>query len=157
MASADWTKAKQYYICNDVSLREVASKFKLSEASVFRRASKEKWNSEKMQFDSKVIAKAKQKAADKIAEKHAETFAEYAVEQQADLIELNRMLIEKAKQTLGLYDEALSPRDLKSISSMITDLVLNNEKMQATQASAASDKITVEFVKGEWDYGGPES
>lgn len=148
MASPDWKKIKMYYLQNDVSLRELAAKFKVGEASVFRRASKEKWKDEKIAIDSKVIART----IEKTAEKSSESLAEYAVRQTADLVKINELLIGKVFETMA-YGDAFSPRDLKSLSGMLYDLMMNRKTMMEEQTAGASDadKVTVEFVKPYWE------
>jgi len=148
MASPDWKKIKLYYLQNDISLRELAVKFKVGEASVFRRASKEKWKDEKIAFDSNLIAKAKEK----VTEKTSESLAEYAVRQTADLVKINELLIGKVYETMA-YGDAFSPRDLKSLSGLLTDLMMNRKTMMEEQQAGVSqaDRIQVEFVKPYWE------
>ena len=148
MASPDWKKIKMYYLQNDISLRDLAAKFKVGEASVFRRASKEKWKDEKIAIDSKVIART----IEKTAEKTSETLAEYAVRQTADLVKINELLIGKVYETMA-YGDAFSPRDLKSLSGLLSDLMMNRKSMMEEQNAGTNDtdRITVEFIKGDWD------
>jgi hypothetical protein len=146
MASIDWDAVKIEYVTTSCTYQELADKYGVAIRTVIRRAGKGDWQQARKEHVTRVSQLCHMKAAEKIAEKKAMTFAEYAVEQQSDLIELNRLLIEKAKQTLGMYDEALSPRDLKSISSMITDLTLNNEKMKADMKADEDNRLIVEFV-----------
>ena len=146
MASIDWDAAKAEYVTTNSSYQDIADKYGVAKRSVTRQADKGDWQRARKEYVTKVSTLCHQMTTEEAARKKAMTFAEYAVEQQSDLIELNRLLIEKAKQTLGMYDEALSPRDLKSISSMITDLTLNNEKMKADMKSEDDNRLVVEFV-----------
>ena len=148
MASIDWKKAKLFYLQNDVTLSEVAAKFNVGDATVWRRASKENWKEEKKTFDRKVIEKVQEKSI----EKKAKTFTEFVPVLQEGIIDTTTMLLAKIVETMS-YGDAFSPRDLKSLSGMVNDLgfLLKDLKEDMNAGGAESDKVTVEFVKPYWE------
>lgn len=68
----NWEDIKLRYITTDVSLKELASEFDLSESSLGKRAAAEKWTDERKKHYKKV----EQKTEEKIAEIKAEAYAE---------------------------------------------------------------------------------
>lgn len=147
-ASIAWAKIKQEYISTDISYKELAKKYGVSLRSIAGKASDEDWQTAKQNYCTQFASKLHQKTQ----EKTTETLAEYAVRQTADLVKINELLIGKVYETMA-YGDAFSPRDLKSLSGLLTDLMMNRKNMMEEQNAGSSDadKITVEFVKGDWD------
>lgn len=150
----DWTKAKNIYVTSDKTIKEIADKFGVSERTVWRRYTKENWK----QLRADYVSRLTEKCHEKTAEKQAKSFAEFVPVLEHGIVDISTKLLEKINETMQ-YGDAFSPRDLKSLSSMVIDIgmLLKDVKEDMNTGSAAADKITVEFVKGEWDYGGPES
>ena len=146
MASPDWKKIRLEYISTNCSYRDLCDKYHVALRSLARKAKEENWQQARINHGNSVATKAQQK----VVEKQAETFADYAVELRQDIIDINRMLMQKVRETMA-YSDAFSPRDLKSLSSMLQDLMINEEKMTADQNAAGKDAITVKFVNMEWD------
>jgi predicted DNA-binding protein YlxM (UPF0122 family) len=57
----DWIKLKNEYLASDISLRRLATKHKISESTVMKRATREKWGEAKSQTLIEIDAKVKQK------------------------------------------------------------------------------------------------
>ena len=154
MASIDWTKIRMEYISTLCSYRDLSEKYGVPLRTLGRRAKQEDWPQARADFGHTVATKATQK----IAEKQAKSFAEFVPVLEQGIVDISTKLLEKINETME-YGDAFSPRDLKSLSSMVIDIgmLLKDVKEDMNTGSASTDKITVEFVKGEWDYGGPES
>ena len=67
----NWEDIKLRYITSDVSYKELAGEFSLSERTIRTRGIKEKWTEERAKHKSKVS----QKTEEKIAEIKAEAYA----------------------------------------------------------------------------------
>ena len=146
MASPDWKKIRLEYISTNCSYRDLCDKYHVALRSLARKAKEENWQQARINHGNSVATKAQQK----IEQKQAETFADYAVELRQDIIDINRMLMQKVRETMA-YSDAFSPRDLKSLSSMLQDLMINEEKMTAEQSASAKGQVVVEFVNMEWE------
>ena len=90
----DWLEIRKAYITNkDITLKELADIFGVSENAVKRQASKEKWTEKRKQFQEKVFEKTCNKIADKAATR---------------LAKLSDKLIDKLEQAaeeLHIYEE----------------------------------------------------
>ena len=153
-AKIAWAKIKNEYISSDISYRELAKKHNVSLRAIAGRAKEENWQDLKQSHCNTVAVLMQQKTA----EKQAKSFAEFVPVLEQGIVDISTKLLEKINETME-YGDAFSPRDLKSLSSMVIDIgmLLKDVKEDMNTGSASADKITVEFVKGEWDYGGPES
>lgn len=63
----DWTKIRAEYIAGGISQRKLAAKYHVSETTLMKRASAEKWAELRKATESKSTAKAQQKTADAVA------------------------------------------------------------------------------------------
>lgn len=147
-AKIAWAKIKNEYLSSDISYRDLAKKYNVSLRSIAGKAKDEDWQKLKQNHCNIVATQVQQKTI----EKTSESLAEYAVRQTADLVKINELLIGKVFETMA-YGDAFSPRDLKSLSGMLADLMMNRKSMMEEIAPGTSDadRITVEFIKGEWD------
>ncbi len=145
MAKIDWKKVKMYYLHNNIPLREVAERFDVGEASVFRHSAKENWSEEKKSFDREVIEKARERAV----EKQAKSLAEYEGMLRQGIAEGGQLLLGKIMETLN-YGEAFSPRDLKNLSSMMNDLFQELKDLKE-DAGRGENVQVIEWVNNEWD------
>ena len=71
------------------------------------------------------------------------------VDQTARLYQATDKLLDKVFQLLDL-DDALAPRDLKSLSSTLMDVKMLRAK-DDTEVAALENQITVRFVGNDWD------
>ena len=143
----DWTKIRMEYLSTECTYRDLAKKYGIALSGIARKAKTDDWQSARETYRNKCETKIEQKTI----EKTSETLAEYAVRQTADLVKINELLIGKVFETMA-YGDAFSPRDLKSLSGMLADLMMNRKTMMDEQAGGAeSDKVTVEFVKPYWE------
>lgn len=67
----DWQKIETDYMVNDLSYRQIAEKYGVSESSVARKGKKNGWPEKRQQFASKVHARALQKIASRRAGQEA--------------------------------------------------------------------------------------
>ena len=63
-----WRKIKAEYIAGGISQRALAEKYGISQATVERRAKKEKWTAKRRQAEGKSIEKVTEKTADEVAD-----------------------------------------------------------------------------------------
>ena len=144
----DWTKVRMEYLSTECTYRDLASKYGIALSNIAKKAKKEDWQGARETHRNKIGTKAEQKTI----ERTSETLAEYAVRQTADLVKINELLIGKVYETMA-YGDAFSPRDLKSLSGLLSDLMMNRKSMMEEQNAGTNDtdRITVEFIKGDWD------
>ncbi len=147
-ATIAWEKIKHEYISTDVSYKDLAKKYGVSLRSIAGKAADEDWTKQKENYCINLASKLHQKTA----EKQAESFAEYVSEMRSDLIKNHQLLEKKFLETIS-YGDAFSPRDLKSLSGMLTDLMMNYKNMlQETEGgkSTGEDQV-IRWVNNEWD------
>ena len=144
----DWTKIRMEYLSTECTYRDLASKYGIALSNIAKKAKKDDWQGARETHRNKIGTKAEQKTI----ERTSETLAEYAVRQTADLVKINELLIGKVYETMA-YGDAFSPRDLKSLSGLLSDLMMNRKSMMEEQNAGTNDadRITVEFIKGDWD------
>ena len=63
-----WRKIKAEYIAGGISQRAIAEKYGISQATVERRAKKEKWTAKRRQAEGKSIEKVTEKKAEAVAD-----------------------------------------------------------------------------------------
>lgn len=148
MAMIDWNTIRTEYITTTSSYRDLCDKYDIPLRTLARRAKLEDWQQKRNDYGNTVATQCIQKAA----EKQVKSFEEFIPVLQNGIIETGTKLLEKIQETMA-YGDAFSPRDLKSLSGVMIDLgmVMNNLKEDLNASNDASDKITVEFVKGDWD------
>ena len=134
---ADWNQIRREYITTGASQRYLAKKFGISKTAIQRKCKLEGWVEKRDQHIAKVNAKVDQRTEDAL------------VDQNTRLIQATNKLLDKVFQLLDLED-ALAPRDLKSLSSTLTDIKLLRAK-DDTESAVAEKEITVRFVGNEWD------
>lgn len=97
----NWRKIKAEYIAGGISQRAIAEKYGVSQATVERRAKKEKWTTERKAAEGRTI--------EKVSEKTAETIADNAVLLQNIktklLKRLEKMVDEYPEESLAEYKE----------------------------------------------------
>ena len=65
----DWIKIKNYYITHDISLKEIAKKFKVGMAALSTHCSKENWVELKQKKRDEISTKAVQKITKQVVDK----------------------------------------------------------------------------------------
>ena len=141
----DWEAAKREYVTTSCTYQQIADKYGCSIRSVIRQANKGSWQAERKRYVTDVAQACHKMSVEKTAEK----FSDYVSELQEDVVRISRELVGKIDMTLSV-NLPFAPKDLKSLSSMLTDLMINLEKMQ-TWEKDDKEKVTVEFVNMEWD------
>ena len=159
---ADWTKIKAEYVAQGTPYRKLAEKHGVSLRTLARRAKDESWQQLREDRVNKLATRWQQRS-------------EKTALQNADR-EMDRMeaatakLMRKVEQLLEIED-ALAPRDLRSLSSTLLDVrtllgirdeadreeqQTRIEKMRAEIAALQEDKteqnrIEVVWVSNPWD------
>lgn len=64
----NWRKIKAEYLAGGISQRALAEKYGISQATVERRAKKEKWTAKRREAEGKSIEKVTEKTADEVAD-----------------------------------------------------------------------------------------
>lgn len=131
------------YISTDLSLRVLAKKHNMSVSTLQLWKKDGHWDVER----KAMLAAATEKAAENLSTSKAQALDSLAERQEKTLAAADKLL-EKVYQLLDL-DDALAPRDLKSISSTLLDI-----KMLTDVRDDGGDKepVTIRFVGGADDY-----
>lgn len=103
----DWQKIETDYMVNDLSYRQIAEKYGVSESSVARRGKKNEWPEKRQQFASKVHARALQKIAHRRAGREAAAIGRVEELSEQLIAELEGAL----KDTKQLYRHILMVGD----------------------------------------------
>jgi len=135
---ADWNAIKNEYINSEISLRKLAGKYKIPVSTVARKCRLEGW------FDER------EHLLDNVSTRLAQETENSQVNRALAIYRSGDKLLEKANQLLDL-EEALSPRDLKSISSTLLDLKMIHNIKDESEDAAEDTGITVRFVGNDWD------
>jgi len=134
---ADWNKIRREYITTGASYRDLSEKYGISKSLIAKRSRAEEWVKKRGQYVDRVDAKVAQKAENII------------VDQTARLYEATDKLLDKVFQLLDL-DDALAPRDLKSLSSTLMDVKMLRTK-DDSEVTALENQITVKWVGNDWE------
>lgn len=132
----------QEYVTTELSLRKVAAKYNLSRSTVGKWARDGLWQQEKELY----LIEAQKAAID-----HFKSETDHHINLLADralrIYDSADRLLDKVNQLLEL-DDALSPRDLKSISSTLLDLkMIHNIKDESDE----KQDNTVHVVFDDWE------
>ena len=144
MKNIDWTTIKNEYISSEISMRKLAAKHNVDLKSIATHSKQEGWVAQRDEYRNRVQAKTLQNL-----EEAASNF-------QAEVSGSARKLLDKVNEVLAL-DEALAPRDLKSLSSTLLDL---RDILSVGGDSDAEDKKNTVIVRWEnnpWDEAGGDN
>ena len=133
----DWNQIRREYITTRASYRDLAKKFGISFSFIAKKSRAENWPEQRAQYIHRLDTKVEQKAE------------RVLVDQTARLYEATDKLLNKVFQLLDM-DDALAPRDLKSLSSTLTDIKMLRAK-DDSEVTALENQITVKFVGNDWD------
>lgn len=131
------------YISTDLSLRVLAKKHNMSVSTLQLWKKDGHWDVER----KAMLAAATERAAENLSTAKAQALDSLTSRQEKTLEAADKLLA-KVYQLLDL-DDALAPRDLKSISSTLLDI-----KMLTDVRDDGGDKepVTIRFVGGADDY-----
>lgn len=106
----DWTKIKNFYITHEISLRDIAKKYKVSETAVMNHSRKEGWTELKEAKKSEIDAQVEQRTTEKI------------IDRKVAANELHNELYEKglkvASKLLDMYMQELeAPKKKKKLAN----------------------------------------
>ena len=138
MKNIDWTSIKNEYISSEISMRKLAAKHNVDLKSIATHSKQEGWVAQRNEYRDRVQAKTLQNIEDA-----ASNF-------QAEVSDSARKLLDKVNEVLKL-EEALAPRDLKSLSSTLLDLrdilAVGGDKDNPDNKNT----FTVTWVNNPWD------
>lgn len=138
-----WQQIKVEYVTTDISMRELAAKYNISESTIFKRSGREKWKEEKDNIAAKIGARVESKLTQKVIEKHVERKATQIVDEidygmeasnaimkliheaiQGDPKQFYKQLIKK-KQIYedGSYEELLEEKETNILDSKRLDQI----------------------------------
>lgn len=135
-------KIHQEYVTTDISLRGIAKKYGLAKTTLYNWSKKEMWSQEKDMY----LLHAEQ-AARCAFEAETDHHINLLADRARRIYDSADRLLDKVNQLLEL-DDALSPRDLKSISSTLLDLkMIHNIKDESDE----KQDNTVHVVFDDWE------
>ena len=133
----DWAAIRQDYLLTDASQRDLAKKYGVSKSLIAKKAKEEDWKGKRGQF------------LDKVGNEVIEATRQIAVDRAIAICESADKLLVKVNQLLDLED-ALAPRDLKSISSTLLDLKMihgiKSEAEKADEAEASDETLKIQIL-----------
>ena len=142
MKNIDWTTIKTEYISSEISMRKLAAKHNVDLKSIATHSKAEGWVAQRNEYRNRVQAKTLQNIEDA-----ASNF-------QAEVSDSARKLRDKVNEVLKL-EEALAPRDLKSISSTLLDL--RDILAVGGDKEDSKNTITVRWENNPWDEEGGDN
>ena len=145
LSKINWSEVRHDYITSSVSCRALGRKYGIDNSNIARRAREEDWPSARREYQEELV----RKSIERVSEKRAETFGEYAKEFKTDIIRIHRLLVEKIYESLVLK-ETLSPKDLKSLTSMTKDLLRNWSIINVAEPGEDDNTLIVRFVDPFW-------
>ena len=138
------------YISTDLSLRALAKKHNVAVSTLKKWKDEGHWDVER----KALLAEATQQATERFNTDKAQ-----AVNTLSDRMEIilksTDKLLTKVDQLLSLED-ALAPRDLKSISSVLADVMTIQNTVNGQEEDKKDDKnnFTVTWINNPWDEEG---
>ena len=162
MARHNWSKIKTAYVTSEMSQREVAKKYGVSESQLAVRASNEGWVQLRREHRRKVEEKAKQKAAEKKADMMAAQLVDIgtAGENLAALIaeistETRSLRIGRTKKadTKAIRNLTGSLKDLVDVLRDVYELPTLHDKQKENRGDGAAEVRVVFDVDEEEEDG----
>lgn len=131
------------YISTDLSLRVLAKKHNISTSTLQTWKNSGHWDVER----KAMLAAAKERAAENFATAKAQAL-DGMVSRQEKTMEAADRLLTKVYQLLDL-DDALAPRDLKSISSTLLDIKMLTD---VPDAAEGSNSVVIQIAGEAGDF-----
>lgn len=136
--AADWGMIKTEYVTMGTPYKKLAKKHGVSERQLCRHAKEEDWVRLHNEYVDRVAARSQQNAENA------------AVDYAGQIYASAERLISKVNQLLEL-EEALAPRDVKSLSSTLMDLkAILDVKPQEEPADDSTVSVVFGGSAGEW-------
>lgn len=138
------------YITTDLSLRVLAKKHNVAVSTLKKWKDAGHWDVER----KALLADAAQQARDKFETDKAQA-VNMLTDRLGKILESADKLLLKVDQLLSLED-ALAPRDLKSISSVLVDVMTMQNTVNDQDEGKEDNKntITVRWIDNPWDEEG---
>ena len=122
MAKRDWTKIKQEYIENDITLEELAKKYAVSFSTIRQKSAKEGWTTEKNIFRTKIEQKYQEKQSDLLASE-ASNFDNQCLRVARSAIEIvEKQIASLQKKTEEQKTDALIERQIRLLEKLANSL-----------------------------------
>ena len=146
----NWEDIKLKYITEDVSYKDLAGEFSLSERTIRTRAAKEKWSKERDEHKTNVRQKTKEKIAELRSEDY-KRFMELASEAENEVVEKALNYIKLADKDDPQYTVILQ-KNQKTIESAVSTMEKihypdHNEKVDNNITVVLSDDKMKEYFK----------
>lgn len=136
--ATDWGKIETDYMVNDLSYRQIAEKYGISESSVARHGKKNEWPEKRQQFASKVHTRALQKIASRRSGREAKALSRVE--------ELAERLMEKLEE--AMQDEKQLYRHILTTSSKAqAEKVLDKMDTKAVRDIAATMQTLTDTLR----------
>lgn len=139
------------YVTTDISVRALAKKHDIGKSTIAKWMQAEAWSAEKKAYLLKAAKKAQEEARrDKVAwEQSMEQYVDALAQRTEAIYKSADLLLKKVNELLQLED-ALAPRDLKSLSSTLLDVKMIHD-VKAPDESRGNNSYSVEFVHRDWE------
>lgn len=141
------------YITTDLSLRVLAKKHNVAVSTLKKWKDEGHWDVER----KALLADAAQQAREKFETDVAQALNSIT-DRMGKILESADKLLLKVDQLLSLED-ALAPRDLKSISSVLVDVMTMQNTVNGQEEDKKDDKnnFTVTWINNPWDEEGGDN
>lgn len=149
----DKEAVRSEYISTDISLRALAKKHKIAQSTIFKWSREGNWNVEKERFLRSAAHLAKQEL-----EAGKEQILKTLTDRWVNVYESADRLLEKVNALLDLHGDTLAPRDLKSLSSVLVDIMSlhsygqNRDKESNGEEAGESSSLAIEFAAAEEEW-----
>jgi len=136
------------YVTSDISIRALASKYGVGKSTIANWMQQGAWTAEKKAYLQKAAQRA-QERANAEWERGMEQYVDALAQRTKNIYESADLLLLKVNELLQLED-ALAPRDLKSLSSTLLDLKMIHDIKPAETEDKSKGQYTVEFIHMDW-------
>lgn len=141
------------YISTDISLRALAKKHNIAQSTIFKWSREGEWNLDKQKF---------LESAAHLAQLDLNARKEHILKNLTDrwikTYETADRILEKVNELLDLRGNVLAPRDLKSLSSIIVDIMTlhsySEKRSKAEEDGDEGNSLDIKFADPEEDWEG---
>lgn len=137
----DWDSIRQEYISTNISIKDLAKKYKVRERTVAEYCSKEEWVAKRKKYKQDVSKKVTSKLASKMATKKADEFME--------ILDLTGLAQKKLREQL--QKDNLKTSDLRNIMESLEIAERVTRNIVGTPTTMQAHRIKTETERLELD------
>lgn len=142
----DWDSIRQEYISTNISIKDLAKKYKVRERTVAEYCSKEEWVAKRKKYKQDVSKKVTSKLATKTAAKKADEFAQIL---NLTSMAQTRILEMMQRDNLKTSDIRNLVESLEIAERVTRNIVGTPTTMQAHRIKTETEKLELEKKKAE--------